>query len=44
MQQRNTARAVWVVLNSRNLGSDAIFVALEVDHSVLLFVAATAVT
>ena len=44
VQQSNTAGAVGVVFNCRNFGGDAIFVALEVDHAVLLFVSATAVT
>ena len=44
MQQRDTARAIWVVLDGCNLGAHFVFAALEVDDAVLLFVTTTAVT
>jgi acyl carrier protein len=43
-QQRNVGRAVGVVLNALHLGGDAIFVATEVDHAVVVLVTTALVT
>ena len=43
VQQRDVRAAVRVVLDARDLGGNAVLVALEVDDAVMLLVAAAAV-
>jgi hypothetical protein len=43
MQKRYTTSAIWVIFDARNLGRDSVLLAFEINDTVLLLMAATAV-